>query len=257
MVDWRLIPFRGKGKINMKKMLRYISVISILALLYGCAATHTAISKRNLDVETKMSETIFLDPVTPEMKTAFIQVRNTSGNQNLNLEQQVAQSLISKGYTIVNDPNKAHYLVQTNVLQVTKVDLKEAEDILEQGFGGGLMGAGVAAVAGADGRTILGVGMVGAAVNMVANAMVKDNFYTIVTDVQISERTPQAHVTETLDSKLVQGTSSRKIVTSTEKTDWKRYQTRIISTANKVNLELEEAIPALVSGLSNSISGLM
>ena len=242
----------------MKRTIKLTSICVILASLYGCAATHTAISKRHLDVQTKMSETIFLDPIAPIQKTVFIQIRNTSGYNQLNLESQLAGSLSSKGYTVVNDPNTAHYLLQTNVLQVGKADdLIESQDILEQGFGGGIMGASVAAVAGADGRAIVGMGLVGAAVGMVANAMVKDNIYTIVTDLQISERSEGTPVTEKLNSSLKQGTSATKTITSTEKSNWKRYQTRIISTANKVNLELEEAIPDLVVGLSNSISGLL
>lgn len=241
----------------MKIITQFISLNLILATLYGCAATHTSISKRNLDVQTKMSETIFLDPVAPQQKTVFIQIRNTSGNNQLDIETQLARNLSNKGYTIVHDPKVAHYLIQTNVLQVGKVDLKESQDMLSEGFGGGLLGAGAAAALGGDGRTILGVGLMGAAVGAVTNAMVKDNYYTIVTDLQISERTKGVAVTEKLSSNLKQGTGANKTINSTEQTDWKRYQTRVISTANKVNLELEEAIPDLVAGLSNSISGLL
>ncbi|MCS5709779.1 complement resistance protein TraT [Candidatus Berkiella cookevillensis] len=242
----------------MKIITQFTSLSLILATLCGCAATHTSISKRNLDVQTKMSETIFLDPVSPQQKTVFIQIRNTSGNNQLDIESQLARNLSNKGYTIVYDPKVAHYLIQTNVLQVGKVDLKESQDLLSEGFGGGLLGAGATAALGGNGRAALGVGLVGAAVGVVTNAMVKDNFYTIVTDLQISERTKEGTaVTETLYANLKQGTDANKTVSSTEQTDWKRYQTRVVSTANKVNLELEEAIPDLVAGLSNSISGLL
>ncbi|TLS68729.1 hypothetical protein FEF65_03265 [Mariprofundus erugo] len=60
-----------------------VAVIALISLwmLSGCAATQTAISKRNLDVQTKMSSTVFLDPVAPEKMTIFVQVRNTSDKQ--------------------------------------------------------------------------------------------------------------------------------------------------------------------------------
>lgn len=241
----------------MNTNIRLSTIVLLCSLLVGCAATHTTISKRNLDVQTKMSETIFLDPVAPELKTVYVQIRNTSGSQQLDMDKKVAQAIANKGYLVVNDPTKAHYMVQANVLQVSKADLTEAEDILEQGFGGGLLGVGIAAVAGGNGRAIAGAGMVGAAVNMVANAMVKDNFYTIVTDVQISERAGNLAVKERFDSNLPQGSTTRQAQTGVQYSDWKRYQTRIVSTANKVNLQLEEAIPELVAGLSHSISGLM
>ena len=45
-------------------------VVGGLALMFlsGCAASSVLISKRNLDVQTKMSETIFLDPVSPDRR---------------------------------------------------------------------------------------------------------------------------------------------------------------------------------------------
>jgi hypothetical protein len=39
-------------------------------------------------------------------------------------------------------------------------------------------------------------------------------------------------------------------------TKFKKYRTRVVSTANKVNLEYEEAAPALTQGLAKSLSGL-
>lgn len=45
-------------------MLKRIALITAAAfVLTGCAAAHVAISKRDLDVQTKMSDTVFLDPV--------------------------------------------------------------------------------------------------------------------------------------------------------------------------------------------------
>jgi Enterobacterial TraT complement resistance protein len=46
------------------------------------------------------------------------------------------------------------------------------------------------------------------------------------------------------------------VLSSTETTDWKRYQTRVQSTASKANLEFEEAAPELTSGLTRSIAGI-
>jgi hypothetical protein len=39
-------------------------------------------------------------------------------------------------------------------------------------------------------------------------------------------------------------------------TDYKSYRTRVVSTANKVNLNYEEAAPALTEGLTRSLAGL-
>ena len=39
--------------------VKLLAVVCLLALFSGCAATQTAISKRNLDVQSKMSATVF------------------------------------------------------------------------------------------------------------------------------------------------------------------------------------------------------
>ncbi len=68
----------------MSKMKIAVAALAIGTLmLSGCSATHTAISKRNLQVQTKMSDTIFLDPVADDKRTVFVQVRNTSDQQGL------------------------------------------------------------------------------------------------------------------------------------------------------------------------------
>ena len=237
-------------------LFKCISVGVLLSTLISCAATHTAISKRHLNVQTKMSETIFLDPASPEKKIVFVQIRNTSGNQQLNLKPKIAHALTNKGYRVTQNPNEANYWVQANVLQVGKTNLSESNDVLDQGFGGGVTAAAAAGALSGDGRTALGVGLVGATIGVVSNAMVKDINYTLITDLQISERT-SARITESLESKLKQGTSGHKTLTSSENTHWKRYQTRVVSTANKVNLDLNEALPELTQGLSSAVAGIM
>ena len=44
--------------------------------------------------------------------------------------------------------------------------------------------------------------------------------------------------------------------TSQQTTQKKKYQTRIVSTANKVNLKLEDAINPLTQGLAKSVAGI-
>ena len=69
----------------MEKNLKTI-LFSLLLIFVSCSTMHTVVSKRNLDVQTKMSDTIWLEPAAANEKTVFIQIRNTSG-KNLNIEQ--------------------------------------------------------------------------------------------------------------------------------------------------------------------------
>ncbi len=242
-----------------RNLLSVIVLASFLSLI-GCAATHTAVSKRKLDVQTKMSETIFLDPVGASKRTIFVQVRNTSDKEALDLASPITDAISAKGYTVTTDPDQAHYLLQANVLHVGEGNLNDMHDALQQGYGSAIGGAVVGAAAGSlssnNNGAVIG-GLVGAAVATIADAAVKDIVFTAITDIQISERAGNnLSVQEKTKSTLKQGTSGSKIVTSTETTNWKRYQTRIVSTANKVNLKFKQAEPELTAGLIRSISGL-
>jgi hypothetical protein len=52
-----------------------------------------------------------------------------------------------------------------------------------------------------------------------------------------------------------QGTSGSENVNYTDAVEMKTYQTRIVSSANKVNLDFSEAAPALRAGLTRAIAG--
>jgi outer membrane lipoprotein SlyB len=242
---------------TMKKSIFVVAFMSLALMLTGCSATNTLVKKRNLDVQTKMSNTVFLDPVAPSKRTVFLQIRNTSDKPNLDIKSDIKANIESRGYKVLDNPDKAHYMIQANILQVGKSDLRDSENFLSQGFGSAVGGALVGAqFGGGSGRGA--TSLAGAAIGLVADALVEDVYYSMITDLQISERASAGVVvTEALDSQLAQGTNSKKVVTSTQETQWKRYQTRVLSTANKVNLEFAEAEPVLKQGLVQSISGLL
>lgn len=235
---------------------------AVITGLSGCAATQVAISKRNLDVQTKMSATVFLDPVRADQRTVFLQIRNTSDQSDLDITPDIKEAITAKGYTVVVDPDQAQFILQANVLQVGKTSPSANESALRGGYGGtlgaGMIGAGTAYALGAGGsREAVGVAIVGMLVDTVAGAAVKDVYYSITTDIQIRERLRGGKTaTATSQHKLAQGTSGNTELSYQEEVEWKTSQTRIISTANKVNLDFEEALPAMRAGLTRSLAGL-
>lgn len=238
----------------MKVLTQKILLGCVIGLLSGCAATTTAISHRNLDVQTKMSDTIFLEPVSPDKQTVYVAVKNTSDKASFKIESQVKQDIAVKGYTVVSDPAHAHYMLQANVLKIEKMAPKQASQFLSAGYGAAL-GAGTAAVLTHDASSTLAGGLLGGVISSVADAMVKDVMYGVVTDVQLSERT-KANITQTSNSQLKQGSSTVTNQKMSEQTNWKKYRTRVLSTADKVNLDFKEAEPVLEKGLSRSLAGL-
>lgn len=233
--------------------------VALPIAVQGCAAVQTAVSHADLDVQTRMSATIFLDPAGPGKRVAFVDVRNTSEYPAFDLATPIKQAIAAKGYSIVDDPEQAHYVLQANVLLVGKVDPSAAEQAFAGGYGsiGGasLFGTGAGALATQSPGGALAGGLIGAAIATVADAAVKNVTYSIITDLQVSERSKVA-VKEVTSQNLVQGTAGKRLVTAEETTEWKRYQTRIMSTANQVNLDLEDALPPLQSGMIRSIAGI-
>lgn len=232
-------------------------VVSCL-VLSGCSAVGTAIKKRNLDVKTQMSQTVWLEPSSE--KTVYIQIRNTSDKDMSDLQTLLAQDLRAKGYNVTSSPDSAYYWIQANVLKAEKMDLRQAQGLLSTGYEGAAtgaaLGAGITAYNSTSGGAILGVGLAAGLAGMAADAMVEDTNYTMVTDLQISERSKATVTTDNIAA-LRQGNSGVKVQTSSEEGNRMKYQTRVVSNANKVNLKFEEAKPVLEAQLAKSVAGIM
>ncbi|WOH35907.1 complement resistance protein TraT [Thalassotalea fonticola] len=242
----------------MKKFNRYFTglfVVFFTLSLAGCGALHTSIKKRNLDVQTKMSSTVWLDPVPPEKRTVFLQLRNTSDKPGLTYENEVRAAIAAKGYQVIDNPDIAHYWLQVNVLQVGRTDLRAGDSF---GSFGSAIAGGVAGAQFGGGSGQVAAGVAGAGLGVIFDAMVDDNLFTMITDIQISEKVKDGvRVNQSEKAVLKQGESGSKTQTSSEVVDRKKYQTRIVSLANKANLEFAEAEPPLRLGLINSLSGML
>jgi outer membrane lipoprotein SlyB len=220
--------------LNSKRFFKTLGVVMTSLMLVACGAATTSIAKKDLKVETKMSNTIFLEPIGPEDKTVYLQVRNTSAKPNLDLTGPLYSALINKGYEVTHKASDAHYVLQVNVLQAGELDAATRDEIVGRGFGdaivGGLVGAGVGGLVSGHSDAVLAGALVGAALGGLANATTQDVSYSVITDIQITEKR------------------------SNGKTQV--HTTRIASTANKVNLKFEQAEPELVEGLARSIAGI-
>ena len=242
----------------MKTVLMSALLISTLSLS-GCGALHTAVAKRNLDVQTKMSSSIFLDPVEPEQRTIFVDIRNTSDKPEFDLKPQVIQSLQARGYQVIDSPKRAHYWLQANVLQVGRSNARDTNSALAAGPGiaaGAVTGYAIhRATGGSSGGATAGALVGGAIVGTVVDAMVEDVYYSVITDIQIMERF-DGTVSESSQHQLIQGDSGSTTSSYQRQSDMRKYQTRVASFANQANLKWPEAEPQLTQGLVRSLAGL-
>jgi outer membrane lipoprotein SlyB len=241
------------------KMISKTLLASAVAVLTGCAATQTALEHGSLQVSTKQSETIFLDPVSNAQKTVYVSVKNTS-DEEIDIAPQLKTALSSHGYKVINNPNSAHYLLQANVLKVGKMSVAASQSALGGGYGSAIAGAVAGTAAGsltASSTGMIAGGLAGGVIGMAADSLVKDVNYTMITDVQISERVGKGiKVNEQFQSHLKNGSATVTSQTSSRDSQYQRYRTRVVSNADKVNLKFSDARVSLEQGLVKVISGI-
>ena len=249
----------------MKKLFKLFFVgLVVSSLLTGCAAMHTSIAKRKLDVQTKISTAIFVDPVKRSKRTVYVDIRSGVMEFDRNALRRAVQQAFQQnanGYRLTDDPDEAQYLMNVFVISLEKASPTAAEIALKQGYTGGqAAGALAGAVIGADQTnsatgTVVG-GLLGSMAATAANAFVQDVTYMLVADVQIKEKARKG-VFVRKDTKISTkvsdaGTSTQRV---SEVSKHKEYRTRIVTTANKVNLELAEAQELMFQKTAYAMAG--
>jgi hypothetical protein len=248
---------------SISSVSKVFSLIAILSILGGCAATQVALSKKDLDVQARTSTAIFVDSVAKDKRTIFVDVK--SGVMEFDrraFKTFVAEQFLNNdnGYRLVDDPDQAQFTMVAYVLNLEKTSPTAAESALHQGYSSGALLAG--AVAGGvlnNSNPLRGAaagGLLFAAADMIAGSLVKDVTYMLVCDIMIKERTKNGAIVRKdtqIDRKVSDAGSSRQ--TSSEVSNKKEYQTRIVTTANKVNLTLEEAKDLMFKKTAYAMSG--
>jgi hypothetical protein len=229
-----------------------ITVIAVTALfLSSCAALHTTIAKKDLDVQTKVSTSIFVEPVPPEQRKIYLEVRSAVQEFDRNafrieLSDQITNS--GNGYTLVDSPKNAQYSMSVFVRNLEKASPSSAANYLKSGFQGVAGGAALSYATGGSYRNAAAVGIIGGLVSTAANAFVKDVTFLLVADIQIKEKAAKGVIvrkdTKTNTKTSDDGSSTQ---TSSVVSNRKEYRTRVVTTANKANLKLEEAQPLMFS----------
>lgn len=208
------------------------------------------------DTDLISSNNFFLPPSTE--KTVFIQARNSSDNQEVSFHDLSAR-ISAKGYQVVNDPDRAHYVVLANIVycNITKPEMP-VEAMVASGYGSGFnstLGAmqGLASMAsmagpyGAMGGAAASMGLsaiqgIGDLFSSSSSApkMPDDVNYACVADVQITEQT-----TRQLPSGMKTGSGQEAGV----------YQTRLAADVHQKKLDEAEATPLLQQKLSAAVAG--
>jgi hypothetical protein len=245
-----------------RHLLSVVSLIFFATVFFGCAATTTYLSKKDLDVQAKTSTAVFVDPVSKEKRTIYLDVKSGVMEFDRRQFKQFVKEQFTQfndnGYKIVDDPDHAQFLMVAYVLNLEKASPTAAEQALGKGYMGGAV-LGGAIIGGASTRSGGGAlvgGALGGATEFITGSLVKDVTYMLVCDIQIQEKAAKGVIVRKdsqIDSKLSDSGSSRQSVS--EATNRKEYRTRIVTTANKVNLKLEEAQELMFKKTAYAMAG--
>lgn len=268
-----------------------LAVLFLCSLLSACTAMHTSVAKRNLDVQTRMSQTVYLDPVEPEQRTIFVDIRNTTAEYQLPLAEDVRQFMQNRGYKLTDSPLGAQYWLQVNVRTVLKerpgkvlmaeygMTEQEVHAMLQPGMAppepdetpeqraerynrNTAVFVDTSISTNLDGKDVARALLVLAAfagAEYIGNQLVQDKYYTMLTDIQIAERiAPDSteKVQEYSEHQLLQGDSGAMQQLWQRDTDMRKYQLKVVSFANKANLKWQDAEQPLHQGLMRSLAGI-
>ena len=253
----------------MKKLILHLLGVFVLS---GCLTT-------TMQTKATMSQSVFIDPVAKSEQTIFIAMRNTSG-QNINLQPKIIALLQSKGYTIVDDPQKANFILQANVLYC---DIKQENNAVGAGVVGGMEGVGVGAYNHNSATGAVVGGLAGAALGALAGKLTEDTVFQMQVDINIRQKikggtintnssaSRQASVSDGRRAGLLNsfggelGNTQGGGRLSDNRTNYNEQiytgeysekQTTLLAEASKLNLNIDEAIPVLEDKIATQISGI-
>ena len=259
------------NKSILKKIGISVLSIGIAITISGCAGSSFSkvgtnikgekveITKKDVHAKTKMSQTIFLEPVAPEDQIIYFRFRNTS-DEELNVVDKLKEAFEKIGFRVTRNPKEANFLVQANLLKVGAMDLNEQKNYLGAGFAGGAVLGGAALLTGRGYGNSGKAALAGAAIGMLWEAAkVKDIHYAMVTDVEIRQRPLDGETvsqSDNLQGKMGATGNSTQIATNNN-VQWKKYRTRIVSSAYAAGLDFVQAQPFLEKGLAKALAGTM
>jgi len=247
----------------LHRLTPYASRLTLMMLLLLLSTGCSNIIRSGL----MNSNTVFLDPSMN--RTAYLQIRNTSENQNVTLSE-VQSKLTTKGYQLTKDPEQANYWIQAKVVYCHKAaEGVTPESVAKANFGAGISSGGAAMVTaksmGGDqtGKMIAG-GMPGGMPDinaLMAQAMAMSGgrggfpgmqmqeapkedgvTYLCVTDVQITDRKMGKPLGQPAAG---QATTGSKV-----------QQMRMVGHVRQKDLDIPEATTIIQGKISTGIAGL-
>ncbi|AEE15346.1 TraT complement resistance family protein [Thermodesulfobium narugense DSM 14796] len=243
-----------KFKIGKFNSVLFLFLITVFCFTAVANADSSGLTSGKISLSTKMSSSIFLQPVPPDKKIVYVSARNTSTATGLDFRKELVTELTNEGYKITDNPDEANFMLMSNVLYIGK-ETKDytAEGALAGGFGGALIGSAFNP-SGKYTGTIAG-GVIGALAGAAIGNSINSDKYMMVVDVQLEERQPGTQTETTTNA--TQGTATTETSSNSTVKDWAIYRDRVVSEASGTNIKFEDVEPVLRQQLAHAIANLL
>ena len=189
----------------MQKYSRLSQVLSVSAclLVFGgglsaCRGLGEAMGDRNATLQTGQwwaGPIPDATPIKPSERTAWVAYKNVTQEQGYNLREPLRQGLVSQGYTVTDDPDKANFHVFYTLRffgENPSADGGKASAAVLGAITGGAAGAGIAYGAGGGVKSTVGAGLGGALLGGIAGTAMANYSqvieYDLIMDVRIAQR---------------------------------------------------------------------
>ena len=250
-------------------------------MLLGVVSLYlVACATSELVVKSKITKSVFINPVKKELRTVFVSVRNTSG-ADIDLDYKINKKLIKNGYKIVDDPDMAQYILMANVLYADK---RRENNTAGGAVLGGAAGGGIASYnSGGSATQSAGGALAGALLGGLIGSWTEDTIWQMQVDILIRERARsrvynthssspgQASIKQGKRAGFANSFSGRSLDTQggssakdninshssqTYESQFIERRTLIFAEATKKDLSLQEATPILEEKISSQIAGI-
>jgi len=240
---------------------RYCILSVLLVLLCACSGLEVAMENKDVSVLSSLDNVPFLD-AQPGQKV-YVKIQNFSEYPELGqLSSIVGQKYQQRGFVLTHSPDEADWIIEAKIVNIKKEDYSAREIKGGSSSESAITGAGVGGTAGFLSGGDLRSGLVGAliggvlsgAADLTVNSWVKLGYLTIVTDIQVRERT-QAVETEITSTQKI-GNVEEKVKGNIE-SNWMKYRFQALTRAKKANLKWEDCKDKMVEEISRILASLL
>ncbi len=238
---------------NKFSLLRISLMTIVLIFVFGCAGLEVAMENSKVSVASNLNKVPFFNSHPGEK--VYIKIENFSEYKELNLlNKLVKQKYVQRGFKIVNNSNRADWIIEAKIVNIKKEDFsaREIKDTssANAGMGGAMVGGIIGAASGDYRHTIAGAligGVLTGAANLTVNSWVKLGYITIITDIEVKERKNlAADITREKEKSFGKKQGS-----------WINYRFQALTRAKKTNLRWKDCSTSMVQEIARLLGSLL